>query len=265
VPRWVTGFGLAAIALTVAAAEPLGAVAVVLGRAIYPQDLSAPAAAGEPRNDLPPDAQQRAREERLRALVWSAVFEDYTRQRQIETTEAEVGSHIRHHLALREQDKLRRERERERLTEELKSPGPADARRRQAQQYLDTLTQIEEHEARLTQERQDPARAKMWQDAERRVAQLWVKRWKVNQALHREFGGRVIFQQAGWEPIDAYRRLLEQYQARKAFVVHDPQLWDAVYGYFKYSFVYADEAKARFYFEKPWWERTPEEMSAAGF
>ena len=30
-------------------------------------------------------------------------------------------------------------------------------------------------------------------------------------------------------------------------------------------FIYADEAKARFYFEKPYWERTPEQMKAAGF
>ena len=40
---------------------------------------------------------------------------------------------------------------------------------------------------------------------------------------------------------------------------------DAVYGYFKHRFVYADEQKAKFYFEKPYWERTQEEMRAAGF
>ena len=40
---------------------------------------------------------------------------------------------------------------------------------------------------------------------------------------------------------------------------------DAVYGYFRHRFVYADEQKAKFYFEKPYWERTQEEMRAAGF
>jgi len=29
--------------------------------------------------------------------------------------------------------------------------------------------------------------------------------------------------------------------------------------------VYADEKKAQFYFERPYWERTQEEMKAAGF
>jgi hypothetical protein len=53
-------------------------------------------------------------------------------------------------------------------------------------------------------------------------------------------------------------------RSAKAFGVHDPPLREAVYSCFKHIFVYADEQKARFYFEKPYWERTPEEMKAAG-
>ena len=105
----------------------------------------------------------------------------------------------------------------------------------------------------------------MQQVVERQVAEHWVRAWKLNQALYHEFGGRIIFQQAGWEPIDAYRKLLDQYAANKAFVVYDPALRTAVYSYFGHKFVYADETKARFYFEKPWWERTHAEMRAAGF
>lgn len=69
----------------------------------------------------------------------------------------------------------------------------------------------------------------------------------------------------GWEPIDAYRKLLEQYEAKKGFVVHDRRLREAVYSYFQHKFVYADEAKAKFYFEKPYWEWTEAELKAAGF
>ena len=92
-----------------------------------------------------------------------------------------------------------------------------------------------------------------------------MRQCELNQALHREFGGRIIFQQAGWEPIDAYRKLFEQAEANKQLVVIDPVWRAAVYRYFEHRFVYADEVKARFYFEKPYWERTPEEMKAAGF
>jgi hypothetical protein len=163
------------------------------------------------------------------------------------------------------EDRVRREKDRQNLIKELASPGITEARRQQAQQYLDTLNSLHGHDERMEKEQSDPEGAKRWQEAQLKVSAVWVKQWKVNQSLFREFGGRIIFQQAGWEPIDAYRKLLEQYEMRKAFVVHDPALREAVYSYFKLKFTYADEQKARFYFEKPYWERTPEEIRAAGF
>ena len=39
----------------------------------------------------------------------------------------------------------------------------------------------------------------------------------------------------------------------------------ATYRYFEHRFVYADESKARYYFEKPYWERTQQEMKAGAF
>lgn len=75
----------------------------------------------------------------------------------------------------------------------------------------------------------------------------------------------MVFQQAGWEPIDAYRKLLNQYEASKSLAFADEKWRAATYRYFEHRFVYADEAKARFYFEKPYWERTQQEMKAADF
>ncbi len=61
--------------------------------------------------------------------------------------------------------------------------------------------------------------------------------WKRDVALHRQFGGRIIFQQFGPEPIDAWRKLLEQYEAEKAFVILDPELRGCVYTYFHQRFL----------------------------
>ena len=73
--------------------------------------------------------------------------------------------------------------------------------------------------------------------------------YEKTKALFHEFDGRIIFQQAGWEPPDAYLKLLEECEAKKASVVHDLAL--VVCSYFRHNFVHADEKKARFYFEKP--------------
>lgn len=236
-------------------------VAVISGERVYPKDLVAPAGAGQA---VDPAGAERARGEMLRTRVWKAVFEDYARRRNITPTDTEITSQIEGHQRMRLRLDAERVQQRAALIAELKSPSLTEARRNAAQQHLDTLNQLAEFDARRAQELRDPAQRKMQQEAERRVAEYWVRQWKLNQALYREFGGRIIFQQAGWEPIDAYRKLLDQAEASKAFVVHDPAMRVAVYRYFEHKFVYADEAKARFYFEKPYWERTPEEMKVGG-
>jgi len=244
-------------------------VAEVFGKPVYEDDLVPPKAEAEQKAKLSRADHlawyERTREETLRNLVWSAVFADFAQKRKVEPTPAEIDSQIRQTKRFMAEDKVRRQKQREELIVELKSAGLTEARRQQAQQHLETLNSLRDHDARMEKERSDPAQKKMWQDSEQRVAAMWVKQWKVNQALFHEFGGRIIFQQAGWEPIDAYRALLDQYKAEKRFVIHDPSLQDAVYRYFRHSFVYADEKKAKFYFERPYWERTEQEMRAAGF
>lgn len=236
-------------------------MAIVFGQPIYAKDLVVPG--GAKATDTA--SAERAQGEVLRARVWTAVFAEYARRRQIEPTEAEIGSQIEGHRRITQRLDAERAQQREALMAELKSPSLSEARRKAAQQHLDTLDRLAEFAARRAQELRDPAQQKMQQDSERRVAAHWVRQWKLNQALFREFGGRIIFQQAGWEPIDAYRKLLEQAEASKQLVLADPVWRGAVYRYFEHRFVYADEAKARFYFERPYWERTPEEMKAAGF
>ncbi len=226
-------------------------VAEVFGQKLYAADLTAPGAA--------------APGELLRARVWKAVFDDYARTRAIAPSEAEITSQIEGQRRMKARSDAERVRQREALVAELKSPSLSEQRRKDAQQHLDLLNKLAEFETKREAELRDPAMRKIQRESERRVAEHWVGQWQLNQALYREFGGRIIFQQAGWEPIDAYRKLLDRYAAKKAFVVHDPALRAAVYSYFEHKFVYADAAKARFYFEKPYWERTPEEMKAAGF
>lgn len=249
------------IPLFATAADSTKPVATIFGKPVYEGDLApAPGTAA-----ADPAARERVRGEKLRAHVWSAVFADYARTRKIEPSEAEIASHIRAHERMQKEGRIEREKQRADLLAELKTPGLKDTRRQQIEQHLKNLDYLREHDTRRDAELADPAQRKIWEQAERRVAEVWVKNWKLNQALYREFGGRLIFQQAGWEPIDAYRKLIEQNEKNKAFVIHDPTLREAVYAYFKHNFVYADEAKAKFYFEKPYWERTKEEMRKAGF
>jgi hypothetical protein len=259
---------LAAMPFPATAASDKKTVAEVLGKAVYRDELTPPDAAAQKKkldNAAYASWLASAQENRLKLMVWSAVFSDYATKRKIEPTQQEIDSKVRAQQKFMKEDRIRREKDRQDLIRELASPGITETRRKQAQQYLDTLNSLHGHDERMDKEQSSPEGAKIWQQAQQKVSAVWIKQWKVNQSLYREFGGRIIFQQAGWEPIDAYRKLLDQYESQKAFVVHDPALHEAVYSYFKHKFTYADEKMAKFYFEKPYWERTQEEMKAAGF
>lgn len=95
--------------------------------------------------------------------------------------------------------------------------------------------------------------------ARREIGATFVRQWKVNKALYEKYGGRIIFQQVGPEPLDAYRQLLEEAQARGDFEIVDKGLEEAFWKYFRDDSIHSffepggeEEAKV---FATPPWER----------
>lgn len=87
-----------------------------------------------------------------------------------------------------------------------------------------------------------------------------IRQWKINRALYGQYGGRIIYQQLGPEPLDAYRQYLEEQQAAGAFTIHSKEVADAFWQYFTNETIHdfmvpggADEARA---FKLPPWEET---------
>jgi hypothetical protein len=73
------------------------------------------------------------------------------------------------------------------------------------------------------------------------VAAAFIRQWKINGALYRQYGGRILYQQGGPEPLDAYRLFLEAHQARGELVFADPAVEAAFWRY------YQDDSKHSFY------------------
>ena len=95
-------------------------------------------------------------------------------------------------------------------------------------------------------------------DALRRdMARSMILNWKTSRALYEQYGGRVIGQQFGPEPIDAYRTFLEEQQAGGAFSINDSDIHGAFWRYFfddsMHDFLDPDAAAAAF--ATPPWER----------
>ena len=89
------------------------------------------------------------------------------------------------------------------------------------------------------------------------MAESVIRNWKVNAALHQQYGGRVIYQQLGPEPLDAYLALLRDAHAANRFAINQPELEQAFWSFFtddqRHSFVSPDsEDEARAFTTPPW-------------
>jgi hypothetical protein len=105
-----------------------------------------------------------------------------------------------------------------------------------------------------------PEEAAQAEKMRRDMGRSMIRQWKLNRALYRQYGGRIIFQQLGPEPLDAYRRYLEERQAAGDFVIHEPAFKDAFWRYFTddsmHSFYESGSAAEAQVFEAPPWERS---------
>jgi heat shock protein HslJ len=91
----------------------------------------------------------------------------------------------------------------------------------------------------------------------RQMAEGMMRSWMVNKALYEQYGGRIIFQQLGPEPLDAYRAFLEQAQAAGRFSIARAELEAAFWAFFhdeeRHSFMPEDsEDAARAFTIPPW-------------
>lgn len=90
-----------------------------------------------------------------------------------------------------------------------------------------------------------------------KMARYTVARWKKNKALYEKYGGRVIFQQAGIEPIDAYRAQLRDIRKLGRLQILKPEFQDIfapLERYLDMGHNYLPDTKEKKYFSKPYWE-----------
>jgi len=94
--------------------------------------------------------------------------------------------------------------------------------------------------------------------AREQIGAAFIRQWKVNRALWQQYGGRIIFQQGGPEPLDAYRQFLEESRSRGDFEILDKGLEDAFWKYYRddsiHSFYASGSTEEAQAFATPPWE-----------
>jgi hypothetical protein len=85
-------------------------------------------------------------------------------------------------------------------------------------------------------------------DVPEEVARMFIVNWKTERELHRVYGGRVIFQQAGPEALDARRQLFEQAEKQSDIRFTDAGVRHLFYYYSNMSHTDIDEKAL----QRPW-------------
>lgn len=91
----------------------------------------------------------------------------------------------------------------------------------------------------------------------RDMGRALILQWKINKALYEQYGGRIIYQQFGPEPLDAYRTYLEERQSAGDFTIENPDMQESFWRYFTDDSMHdfmpvGSEDETRAFAEPPW-------------
>ncbi len=180
------------------------------------------------------------------------LFEQYAKEKEIEVTEQDIeqfnNSMLRSMMSQAEKaqkkvNSLQKVLEADNLDEQKRSELTG-----QVELYNGVATRMAESEGHF-KGRNTPA-------------ERMILIWKICNRLYDQYGGRVIFQQAGPEPLDAYRKFFEDEQTKGSIEFFNKEAEELFWEYYrneKMHTFYSDEAEAKAMMEAPWWLRKPEE------
>jgi hypothetical protein len=185
---------------------------------------------------------------KLFLLIWKPLKEKFVKDQDISVTEEELEQFAN---AMSENQKIMTEQDEKRVAElkrQLENQSLSEEERKKTEGRIKSLSKALEFYAGQSEEDQKAGY--------RRLGRSEVERWKINKALYEQYGGKVIWQQAGIEPVERYRLFLEEHQKKGDFEIFDKQLNAEFWEYFTRKHP-AEVSKNKIDFSKPWWMQRP--------
>ena len=175
----------------------------------------------------------------------------YSRQQGLEATDAEIKQFIARKKEMEARTRKLAEARRVELQKQLQSAGLSEADRTKLEGELKLLDKLLTRAQEADKQASDPQQVA----AETQMARAFIGQWKVNKALYKKYGGRVIYQQGGAEPLDAYYNFFKDAQKAGDFKILNKEFEPTLWNY------YTTDSKHRFYPENekgkaintPWW------------
>ncbi len=157
-------------------------------------------------------------------------------------------------------DRNKRETRSVEIQQQLKAGSIPAEQKKQLQSELDTLESLHE------QDLKDESAGKQEQQEELKIRQTMargiIEQWMINKELYQQYGGRIIYQQLGPEPLDAMRDYLKEQQKKGAFKIleksFEAPFWDYFVNDSKHDFYEQGSKEEKQAFGKAPWQQKQE-------
>ena len=259
----IVSMGIVSCSLAISADEPPKPIARVYDSFIYEKDLEVPLKLlQENRQKLSKESYENWEKEYklnlLEGLMWRSLSDHFLSEQGIKPIQDEIEAFV---SFLKVQDSVQLDKfqkERREILEKLKAPNLKEGEKNSLSKQLEIFDTAIQQELEIKEENKkipnyDQIQEKSW----RNIASITITEWKFNKALYEKYGGRVIFQQAGLEPIDAYKQFLMAQRNKKTYEILDSSFIHVFGGlekYFEMEHTYVEEKDAMDYFLNPWWK-----------
>jgi hypothetical protein len=197
----------------------------------------------------------------MRHVILAKLLDQYAEDHDIEVKPVEIDAYVESLHRVTERDRKRHEDRRQELDRKLKSTSLTDPERKSLASELDTVNEFLYDIEEMTKSAgKNPDESRQYRE---QVAAAFIRQWKINRSLYKQYGGRVIFQQGGPEPLDAYRTFLQEHKKKGAFTILDKAFEEKFWEYYltdaKHSFYPKGSSEEKQVFETPWWLTAPRE------
>jgi hypothetical protein len=189
----------------------------------------------------------------LNGTIFRELSERHMKENDIRVSDTEIALFHEAVDQKRKESVEQWKRDKDSLEKDLKSAELSEEARKELNDKLTLTTKMIDGE-KANDERRKANPAADLQSRNAFASQL-ILAWKFSQSLFRKYGGRVIFQQAGPEPLDAYRDFLRAHEKAGDFKILNEEAKTKFWAYFvtdgAHTFYSEEEGKKMM--TTPWW------------
>jgi hypothetical protein len=183
------------------------------------------------------------------------LLKDYMKNNKIRASDKEIAQVLERKKQARA-DIIKQAKARQaEIQTALQSDATQGEQRKKLEEEQRFIDEMLKRAAQADSQAGDPKR----EGAEIEMAAGMIEQWKVNQSLYKEYGGRVIMQQTGPEPLDAYHEYFKAVQKAGNLKILNQEFESTMWSYFtddkKHRFV-PDSDKDKV-MNTPWWQLPP--------